>query len=181
MHSQSLSGDGRLEGVSHSEVSREVLGIFRSITSRYWGWVVVLSILTGLGVASMIIRLTDGFDDRSDWGYVAATVAYLTTVFAAAPAVAAGLRFTKNHWRRPMTRIAEIYGVTGILGLLLLLPVLAALPPLEGRNSIWFEWPVFAPFGWDTVSMATLVLAGLVYLWVLALPDLAAARDHLEP
>ena len=68
MHSQSLSGDGRLEGVSHSEVSREVLGIFRSITSRYWGWVVVLSILTGLGVASMIIRLTDGFDDRSDWG-----------------------------------------------------------------------------------------------------------------
>ena len=175
----SVAEEGRLEGMAPSELSHDVLGRFQEIGSRYWGWVAVLAILTALGVMGFFIRLADGFDDRSNWGYTAATLSFLVTVFAAGPIVSVGLRFIKSHWRRPLTRISEIYGVSGVLALLLLLPALAALPPLEGRNNIWFDWPQFVPGGWDVLSVGTLALCGVVLLWTLALPDLAAARDHL--
>ena len=165
---------------SHQEVARDALIRYRDIGSTYWAAVAVLGLLSALGLIAFIIRWrTDGFEDRSLWGYHAATMSFLVTCFAAAPVVAAGLRFTQNNWRRPLTRIAEIYGITGMLVLLFLLPALATLPPMEGRTEIWFDWPQWAPFGWNVVIYATFALAGLAFLWTAALPDLAAARDFL--
>ena len=178
MHS-SISQEGRLEGLSHRELATDLLGRFRDVSGRYRTWVAALAILTALGVVGFLIRLADGFDDRSQWGYLAATLVYVVTIFAAAPIVSIGQRYIKSHWRRPMTRISEIYAVTGVLALLLLLPALAALPPLKGRANIWFDWPQWAPGGWSILAFATLALCGVALLWMLALPDLAAARDHL--
>ena len=175
-----LAQDGRLDGLTPRELSQDVLGRYQEIGSRYWAWVAVLAILTALGVVGFFIRLSGGFDDRSNWGYLAATLAYVMTIFAAAPIVAVGQRLIKSHWRRPMTRISELYAISGILALLLLLPALAALPPLEGRNNIWFDWPSFVPAGWNTLAMGSFALCGLMLLWALALPDLAAAREYLQ-
>ena len=180
MHS-SVTQEGRLEGLSHREIASDLLGRFREISGRYWTWVTVLGIVTALGVVGLFIRLAGGFDDRSAWGYLAATLAYLVTVFAAAPIVSIGLRYVKGHWRRTMTRISEIYAITGLLVIVLLLPALAALPPLQGRNNIWFDWPQWAPGGWNILGIGSLVFCGLALLWMLALPDLAAARDHMPP
>ena len=181
MQHTSAAEAGRLEGMTHAELTQDVVGRLQDVNSRYWGWVVVLAILVALGVVGFLIRLANGFDDRSNWGYMAATLSFMTTVFLAAPIVAIGQRYIKSHWRRPMTRIAELYAVTGVLALLLLLPLLAALPPMEGRSNIWFDWPVFAPYGWDTVVFFSMALCGLALLWMLGLPDLATARDHLKP
>ena len=173
--------DGHLEGLSPREVATDLLARVRETGARYWSWVAILAVLSGLGIVGLLIRLSGGFDseDRPGYGYLAATVAYLTTVFMGAPLVAAGQRFVKSQWRRPITRVAELWGLVGMLALLLILPALAALPTHIGRTTIWFDWQSFAPFGWDTVSMATMALVGLTFLWSAALPDLAAIRDHL--
>ena len=178
MH-DSVNQEGRLDGFSHQELASEVLGRFQVVSRRYWTWVAVLAILTALGLAGFLNRVSGGFDNRSDWGYLAATLAYLVTIFGAAPIVSIGQRYIKSHWRRPMTRIPELYAITGVLALLVMLPLLAALPPMKGRANIWFDWPQWAPWGWEILAIGSLALCGLTLLWALALPDLAAARDHL--
>ena len=174
----SSRGEQRPDGPPQDEMVRDVLGRFDKVGPRFRGWVAVLAVLSLLGVVGFLIRLADGFDDRKDWGYFTATLVFLMTTFVAAPIVSAGLRLIKGHWRRPLTRVAEIHAVAGMLGLLMLFPALLALPPLKGRNNIWFDWPHFVPMGWDSIAVMSLAVCGLAFLWALALPDLAAARDH---
>ena len=173
------SDSGQLGGLTQPEMVRDVLGRFQEIGSRYWGWVAVLSILTLLGVVGFLIRVANGFEDRQAWGYYTATLIFLMTTFVATPIVSAGLRLIKANWRRSMTRATELHALAGMLGLLMLFPAIAALPALEGRNNIWFDWPQFVPMGWDSIAVMSLAVCGMMFLWALALPDLAAARDHL--
>ncbi len=168
---------------THREVAQDVLGRFSVLGARYWGWVTVLGFLFVLGVVGFIIRLTEGFGDenRANWGYFVATMAFILTTFTAMPIISAGLRLTKANWRRPFTRVTENMGITGLLLVLMLIPALFALPSIEGRLTIWFEFPLGAPGLWDIMGYGSLALIGLALLWTLALPDLAAARDHLPP
>ena len=166
---------------THQDVARDVLGRFQDLGSRYWVWITVLGFLFILGIIGFLIRLADGFDDdkRANWGYFVATLAFIVTTFTAMPVISAGLRLTKANWRRPFTRVTENMAITGLLVVLMLIPALIALPSINGRLSIWFEFPMGAPALWDMIGYGTLALIGLVLLWLLALPDLAAARDHL--
>ena len=64
----------RLEGPSQGAMVRDVLGRFRETGGFFWSWVAVLTILVLLGVVGFLIRMGDGFDDRTAWGYYTATV-----------------------------------------------------------------------------------------------------------
>ncbi len=166
---------------THREVAQDVLGKFQVISSRYWITMAVLGFLVLLGIVGFVIRLNDGFDNanRANWGYLVATLAFIVTTFTAMPVISAGLRLTKANWRRSFTRMNENMALTGIVVMALLIPAIIALPPLEGRMSIWFEWPQGAPMLWDIMGYGTLVLIGLVMLWTCAVPDLAAASEYL--
>ena len=182
MHSEELPIDQYAQGAlpSEAEVNRDVLGRFQEINSRYWVWVTLLGFLSFLGLVGFYIRAKDGIgDDRSDWGYMVATMGFLLSTFMAMPIISAGLRLTKANWRRPFTRIAEVMGVSGLIVILMLIPALKALPPLEGRLNIWFNFPQGAPFLWNVMAFSTLVGIAIALVWTLALPDLSAARDHM--
>ncbi len=143
-----------------------------------------LGALFAVGVVGFVIRLSEGFDDRSQWGYTAAVVSYLLTTGQSAVLVSVGLRLAKGHWRRPIARAAEIFAVVGLLNLLLLIPLVLSLPSGVGRNTLWLVstwregWPPGAPHAWDFITMAGLVVVGLALLYTAALPDFAAGRDH---
>ncbi len=168
---------------THQEVARDVLARFSDLGARYWGWVTVLAFLFVLGIVGFIIRLTEGLDDgsRANWGYFVATMAFILTTFTAMPVISAGLRLTKANWRRPFTRVTENMAITSLILVLMLIPALIALPSIEGRLTIWFEFPLGAPGLWDVLGYGSLAVIGLALLWTVALPDLAAARDHLPP
>lgn len=169
------------EAPSHADVARDVLKRYQETSPRYWAALAGLGFLFLLGVVGFLIRLSEGFGDeqRANWGYLAATLSFLLTTFMAMPVISAGLRLAKANWRRPFTRVTENMAITGLLVVLLLIPALAALPPIEGRLTIWFEFPLGAPNLWNVFGFVTLVIIGVSMLWALALPDLAAVRDHL--
>jgi hypothetical protein len=167
---------------THQEVAQDVLERYRVVDQRYWRWVSVLTLLFVAGIVGFILRLNDGFGDeaRSNWGYLVATLSFLLSTFLAMPILSAGLRLAKANWRRPFTRINENMAITGLLIYLMLIPALLALPDTEGRLSIWFEFPHWMAFkGANLMVWGTLVLIGLSLLWLVALPDLAAVRDHV--
>ena len=92
MHT-SVSEDGRLDAISHRELTSDVIGRLSEVQGKFRTWILILSGLSLLGVIGFIIRLNDGFDDRSKWGYLAATLAYITTIFVAAPIISIGQRY----------------------------------------------------------------------------------------
>ena len=165
---------------THQEVASDVLARYRDISPRYRSWVLILALLTAIGVVGVVIRLSQGFDDRSNWGYFTATLAFILTTFMAMPAASAGFRLAKNNWRRPLTRITENVAVVGVFAWILVIIGVQTLPPTEGRPSIWFDFPHWMAFrGGNIMIWGTLALIGVVLMWMLALPDLAAVRDAM--
>ena len=143
-----------------------------------------------LGIIGFAFRaIGDGFDNHEPWGYYAAIFSFIFMVTGAAPLAAVAFRFTKSHWRRPLSRISEMFAFIGLLSTLMLIPLLLVLPSinnptysgipgeeLEIRRTIWFEGPIGAPIWWDLFGVIFLALASLTILWLSALPDLAESR-----
>ena len=149
-------------------------------------WVaVVCAALLVLGVVGVVLRLSGGVSDKTVWGYYAALFAFILSTAQAAPMVAIATRIAKAHWRRPISRISEMYTAVGLLNLLLFIPMLWVLPSLEdGRRTLWFFGNAdipgygYVPHFWTALALLSLVICGVVMLWVSCLPDLAAIRDR---
>ena len=166
-----------------SGVAHDLLGKHRATGSLFRAVVIVLAVLFVLGIVGFILLLQDGVSKTAVWGYHAALFAFILTTAQGAPMVAIAPRMAKAHWRRPISRAAELFTAVGILGLLLFIPLLWVLPDLgDGRRTLWFfhdvrNMPAYMPHIIATVALLSLVITGLALLWVSALPDLAAIRD----
>ena len=156
--------------------------VFRAIL---WGGL----LLTILGVVGFVLKaVTVGFDDHRVWGFYIAAFAFVFTLSASAPLAACAFRFTKSHWRRPLSRIAELFSLVSIVNILLFIPALIVLPDIgvmtdSGeamvRRSIWFQ-ELANPSGWLLASMVGLAVCSLGILWLAALPDLAQSRPQMD-
>ena len=65
--------------------------------------IMILSILSILGIVGIVLKILNGFEDKSAWGYYAATISFLLTTAAAAPMVAIAPTIAKADWVRPLT------------------------------------------------------------------------------
>ena len=179
-----MNGHGVL--TTQEGVSRNLLERHESSGSLFRSAVVLFGILTALGVVGVVIRLSGGFDDKAVWGYYAAVFAFILTTAQAAPMAAIAPRIAKAHWRRPISRAAELWTAVGLLSMLLFIPLLWVLPDLEdGRRTLWFfdfdepgSVPAYSPHIWATLALLFMVATGVALLWVSSLPDLAIVRDH---
>ena len=165
-------------------LSRKVLSLDGRLRVALLG----LGALFILGIIGFVVRaVDDGFSDsaRPKWGYYAAMFAFLLVTVGSAPVVAVAFRWTKSHWRRPLSRASELFALVGVLNLLWFIPLIFLLPPIDlngdkmlevgvDRRTIWFEVPIGAPLWWDLFAVMFLVFCGLAILWVSARPDMAA-------
>ena len=111
---------------------------------------------------------------------------FIFMITGTAPLAAAAFRVTKSHWRRPLSRISELFAVVGIFNILLFIPLMMVLPAiknpdlgaheLEIRRTIWFGVPIGAPHWWDMLGIIFLAVASLAILWLSVMPDMAQAR-----
>lgn len=142
----------------------------------------ILGILAVLGVIGVIGKIIDDGGDTTKWGYVAAIMAFLLTAGGGAPMVAIAPALAKANWVRPVSRIAALFSLVGVVTSALLIPLLVLLPPLivdeTRRRTVWFEGPNYSPHFWGIVALVGLTITGLALLYSSALPDLAAMRDH---
>jgi molybdopterin-containing oxidoreductase family membrane subunit len=173
------------------QVTSDVAGKTFALPSKYKLALGIAAILTALGVIGFVLRLTsDGFGSPGPWGYYVGIFSFIFMVTGAAPLVAAAFRFTKSHWRRPLSRVSELFAVVGIFNIITFIPMMLILPPiknpdlahggahdLEIRRTIWFEGPIGAPHAWDLAGVIALAVTALFILWLSAVPDMAEARN----
>ena len=196
-HGQAAHGDGSHE-YGHfgpemwvipeaSGLVAEVAEKQRATPTLFRAALIIAAILAALGVVGFVMRaVTSGFDDHRAWGFYVAAFAFVFTLTASAPLAACAFRFTKSHWRRPLSRIAEVFSLVSLVNILLFIPALIALPEIgvmteSGeqmvRRSIWFQ-ELTNPSGWLMAGMIGLSLCSVAILWLAAMPDMAQSR-HL--
>ncbi len=137
----------------------------------------VLAGLATLGVIAALIMMLGGTDDHTRWNYYAVAYFYVFSLVMGIPMASIALRFARAQWRRPTSRAAELFALAGPVLLLFFIPIMAAHPGLEGRNSLWMDWRL-GPWLPDLLMLTAFVSIGLIFVYTSALPDLAAIRDH---
>ena len=163
-------------------LTHDLLAKHETTGNLFWIAVVLCGVLFVLGIVGFALRLQDGVNNSVVWGYHAAVFTFILTTAQAAPLVAIVTRMTKSHWRRPISRSAELFTVVGLFNILLFIPLLWVLPSLEdNRRSLWFyndlQIPAHMPHIMATLALLLLIITGVMLLWVSSLPDLAAIRD----
>ena len=202
---QHAEGHGGIHAVNHGgghypgmwvlpdprPMSRDIAARLASMPGPFALALAASFVLLALGVVGFVARAAaDGFDDRAPWGYYMAVFSFVFMVTSGAPVAAVAFRFTKSHWRRPLSRVSELFAVVGVFNVLLFIPMMLVLPPilnpnpghghdLDVRRTIWFEGPVGAPHAWDLAGVAGLAVTALLILWLSALPDMAEMRSRL--
>ena len=163
---------------TNQQVTEEILALTHSAGPRYKAALVIFGGIFLLGIVGFVIRAVDaGFDDFRPWGYFMAVYAFLLTTASSAPLFSVTQRMVRSHWRRPLARASELFGIVGVLSTLMFIPLIYLLPAAQGRRTIWFEWPG-APHATDVLAVVFLAVLGLALLYVAALPDLAVSREH---
>ena len=151
-----------------AEVGRDLLQRHERSGSLFKRAVALFGVLFILGIVGFVMRLSDGIGDRAVWGYYAAVFAFILTTAQAAPMVAIATRLAKGHWRRPISRAAEIWTLVGLFNLVLFIPLLWILPDLsDGRRTLWFfdgdKVPSYSPHIWASAAILFLVITGRPY------------------
>ena len=118
-------------------MSRDVAEKMRAMPQPFAVALAVSGILFILGIIGFVARAADdGFGEIAPWGYYMAIFSMIFMVTSGAPLVAVAFRFTKSHWRRPLTRVAELFSVVGILNLLMFIPMMFLLPSLDNPAGV---------------------------------------------
>ena len=162
---------------TQDELTQELIHEARETGPRMRRAIWILAIIATVGIAAAYLMMLGGLDDHTRWKYYAVGYFYVFSLVMGIPMAGIGLRFARAQWRRPTSRAAELFALAGPVMVIFFIPIMAAHPGLEGRNSLWMDWRL-APWFPDLIMLVTFVFIGLIFLYVSVLPDLAAIRDH---
>lgn len=146
-------------------------------------WTIVLLILIVLGVVAYVDQVIQGqvvtnMRDYALWGiYISNFVFFVATSFVGSIIVAV-LRLTKNEWRTPLVRIAEIITVSAIImaGITIMLDM--ARP--DRLLNLFIYARLQSPITWDVIIIPTSIVISLLLLYYPLLPDLALLKEHFK-
>lgn len=145
-------------------------------------WVACLLIVMGWGLYCYIHQLRHGLGvtamrDYVSWGLYISTFVFFIGISHSGTLVSAILRITKQEWRRPITRSAELLTFVSLLfgGIQ---PIIDLGRPDRIANLVIFG-RVQSPLMWDVISICTYFAGSTMFLFLPMIPDMALCRDRL--
>jgi Ni/Fe-hydrogenase subunit HybB-like protein len=117
------------------------------------------------------------------WAVYIANFVYFIGIGVAGTFISAVLRVLRFQWRAPVTRAAETLTVFALTtsGLFPLIHLGRSwkfywLLPYPNQRQIWPSY--HSALLWDMTAILTYLSSSFLFLWLAAIPDLAAARDR---
>jgi Ni/Fe-hydrogenase subunit HybB-like protein len=145
-------------------------------------WIGCLLIIIGWGLYCYIHQLRHGLGvtamrDYVSWGLYISTFVFFIGISHSGTLVSAILRITKQEWRRPITRSAELLTFVSLCfgGIQ---PIIDLGRPDRIANLVIFG-RVQSPLIWDIISICTYFAGSTIFLFLPMIPDMALCRDRL--
>jgi Ni/Fe-hydrogenase subunit HybB-like protein len=152
--------------------------------NRVWVvWTILLIVLVILGVIAYIDQLIKGqvvtnMRDYALWGiYISNFVFFVATSFVASVIVAI-LRLTKNEWRTPLVRIAEIITLASIIMAGITIMIDMARP--DRLLNLFIHGRLQSPITWDVIIIPTYIVISFLLLYFPLLPDFALLKKYFK-
>lgn len=155
--------------------------------TQKWGrstqiWIGCLLIVMSWGLYCYIHQLKHGLGvtamrDYVSWGLYISTFVFFIGISHSGTLVSAILRITKQEWRRPITRSAELLTFVSLIfgGII---PIIDLGRPDRIANLVIFG-RVQSPLIWDVISICTYLAGSTIFLFLPMIPDMALCRDRL--
>ena len=146
-------------------------------------WTTSLIIVSIAGIIAYIDQVRKGqivtnMNDYALWGiYISNFVFFVATSFVGAVTVAV-LRLTKNSWRTPVVRIAEIISVAAIIMAGLTIMIDMGRP--DRLMNLFIHGRMQSPIIWDVIIIPTYIVICLLLLYFPLLPDLAILKKYFS-
>ena len=146
-----------------------------------WTWTLV--IISVLGIIAYIDQVIKGqvvtnMNDYALWGiYISNFVFFVATSFVGTVTVAV-LRLTKNAWRTPIVRIAEIISLACIIMAGITIMIDMGRP--DRLLYLFIHGRMQSPIIWDVIIIPTYIVISLLLLYFPLLPDLAILKKHFN-
>jgi Ni/Fe-hydrogenase subunit HybB-like protein len=146
-------------------------------------WTVFLIIIIVAGIIAYIDQLIKGQEvtnmrDYALWGiYISNFVFFVATSFVGSVTVAI-LRLTKNTWRTPLVRIAEIIAVSAIVMAGITIMIDMARP--DRLLNLFTHARLQSPITWDVIIIPTYIVISLLLLYFPLIPDFAILKKYFK-
>jgi molybdopterin-containing oxidoreductase family membrane subunit len=144
-------------------------------------WITLLVVIIVAGIIAYIDQLIKGqvvtnMRDYALWGiYISNFVFFVATSFVGSVTVAI-LRLTKNSWRTPLVRIAEIISVAAIIMAGITIMIDMARP--DRLLNLFVHARLQSPITWDVIIIPTYIVISLLLLYFPLLPDFAILKKY---
>ncbi len=146
-------------------------------------WTTFLIIVSLLGILAYIDQVIKGqevtnMNDYALWGiYISNFVFFVATSFVGTVTVSI-LRLTKNAWRTPIVRIAEIISLAAIIMAGLTIMIDMGRP--DRLMNLFIYGRMQSPIIWDVIIIPTYIVLSLLLLYFPLLPDLALLKTYFK-
>ncbi len=146
-------------------------------------WLSILILLIIVGIMAYIDQIIKGqvvtnMRDYALWGiYISNFVFFVATSFVGSVTVAI-LRLTKNTWRTPLVRIAEIISLAAIIMAGITIMIDMARP--DRLLNLFIHARLQSPITWDVIIVPTYIVLSFLLLYFPLLPDLAILKKYYK-
>lgn len=162
--------------------------LLRDLAPRKFGkrghiWTTLLFLVIIAGIIAYIDQIIKGQEvtnmrDYALWGiYISNFVFFVATSFVGSVTVAV-LRLTKNKWRTPLVRIAEIISLASIIMAGITIIVDMARP--DRLMNLFIHARLQSPITWDVIIIPTYIALSFLLLYFPLLPDLALLKKYFS-
>ncbi|MBK5285560.1 MAG: polysulfide reductase NrfD, partial [Bacteroidia bacterium] len=145
-------------------------------------WISLLLIIFLFGCYAYFLQLRDGLKvtamrDYASWGLYISNFVFFVAISLVGALISSVLRLTNFEWHRPLTRIAEIIAVAGIIFAGLIIVVDMGRP--DRMFNLFFHGRIQSPIVWDVIVVTTYLVTSFLFLYLPLLPAIALCRDVL--
>jgi molybdopterin-containing oxidoreductase family membrane subunit len=177
--------------ITEQQYNRNEVEVLRETSIRplrQWGtkvkiWLAFLILVCGWGLFCFIYQLQHGLGATAmrnyvSWGLYIATFVFFIGISHSGTLVSGILRITKQPWRMPITRSAELMTFVSLLfgGIM---PIIDLGRPDRLHHIVLFG-RLQSPLIWDVICIGTYFVGSSMFLFLPMIPDMALCRDRLK-
>ncbi len=145
-------------------------------------WIAFLVLIMLIGAYAYYLQLKHGLivtalRDYATWGIYISNFVFFVAISLVGALISSVLRLTNFIWYRPLTRIAEIIAVAGVIWAGLIIIVDMGRP--DRILNLFLHPRIQSPILWDVVVVTTYLTTSVLLLYLPLLPGIAFCRNTL--
>ncbi len=170
------------QSMRREELRADILRPLQKISFLGKLWIAFLVVIILIGGYAYIQQLkhgliVTGLRDYATWGIYISNFVFFVAISLVGALISSVLRLTNFTWYRPLTRIAEIIAVAGVVWAGLIIIIDMGRP--DRILNLFLHPRIQSPILWDVVVISTYLTTSVLLLYLPLLPGIAICRDRL--